>query len=174
MSISATVYFLIAAVLTVASVVFTAKLYKGEWLLFVVGRQVFTDDAKKIDGFRRTGKRMALVTAAFALLMVTIVWYKAAELAGQGTLKTVGLHANNIAFLLFIIALIAFYLLQRIDKNKESKLARVDKKDTSSAAARMARRAQKARVDSFPTASIVFLIVIAVAAFGMGLLFSGM
>lgn len=174
MSTFTTVCFAIAAVLTVASVVFTAKLYKGEWLLFVIGRQVFTDDAEKMDGFRRTGKRMALVTAAFALLMVTMVWYKAAELAGQGTLKTIGLHANNIAFLLFIIALIAFYLLQRIDKNKESKLARVNKKDTSSAAARMARRAQKARVDSFPTASIVFLIVIAVAAFGTGLLFSGM
>ena len=59
-----------------------------------------------------------------------------------------------------------------MDKSKEDKLAKVDASDTSSSSARMARRQQKARVDSFPTATLIFLIVVAVLAFGLGLLFS--
>ena len=98
--------------------------------------------------------------------MLTIVWYKGAEIAGNDMLQTAGLYANNVMFLLFIVALIAFYAMQRIDKNKEAKLAKVDHSDVSGESARMARRMQKARVDSFPTATLIFLIVIAVAAFG--------
>lgn len=163
--------FVIAAVLTVIATLFTLKFLKGDWLLFVVGRQVFTDDAARQDEFKKSGKRMAWVTGAFSLLMVTIIWYKAAEIAGNAALQTAGLYANNIMFLLFIVALVAFYVTHRMDKNKKEKLAKVDRRDMGSAAARMARRAQKARIDSFPTASIVFLIVVAIAAFSMGLLF---
>lgn len=171
MSASVTVAFIAAAVFAIVGALFSFKLFKGDWLLFVVGRQVFTDDAEKLEGFKKSGKRMALVTASFTLLMITIIWYKAAEIAGNGMLQTAGLWANNIMFLLFIVALIAFYVTHRMDKNKQEKLAKVDPEDTSSAAARMARRAQKARVDSFPTASLIMLIVIAAVAFGMGLAF---
>lgn len=168
----ATASFLIAIVCTIVAALFTFQLARGQWLLFVFGRAIFDEDPAKQEKARTIGKRMALVTGAFALLALTIVVYKAAELAGNGMLHTIGLYANNIAFLLFIAALIGFYAIQRYDKNREEKLSKVDSGDTSSAAARMARRAQKARVDSFPTATLIFLICIAAAAFALGLLFS--
>lgn len=174
MDATITAAFVFAVILAIIALMFTVQFARGEWLLFVVGRDVFTDDESKLEAFRKTGKRIAFITAAFALLMLTIVWYKGAEIAGNDMLQTAGLYANNVMFLLFIVALIAFYAMQRIDKNKEAKLAKVDRSDVSGESARMARRMQKARVDSFPTATLIFLIVIAVAAFGMGMLFGSL
>lgn len=167
-----TISFIIALVCTVAAVAFTWQFAHGQWLLFLVGREVFDENEQKQAKARKAGRRMAFVTGAFALLTLTILVYAFAKINGSGILLQVGLIANNIAFLLFIVALIAFYAMQRMDKSKEEKLSKVDSRDTSSAAARMARRAQKARVDSFPTATLIFLICIAVIAFALGLLFS--
>lgn len=167
-----TVSFIIAIVCTVVAVAFTWQFAHGQWLLFLVGREVFEENEAKRAKAVACGKRMAFVTCAFALLTVTILVYKFAEINANEVLRSAGLMANNAAFLLFIVALIAFYAMQRMDKSKEAKLEKVDKNDTSSASARMARRAQKARVDSFPTATLIFLICVAVIAFGLGLLFS--
>lgn len=164
--------FLLALVCTVAALAFTWQFARGQWLLFLVGREVFDESEETQRKARAAGRRMAFVTGAFALLALTIMVYKLAELNGQDLLRTIGLTANNIAFLIFIVALIAFYALQRRDKAAEAKLAKVDRDSTSSANARMARRMQKARVDSFPTATLIFLICIAVVAFALGLLFS--
>lgn len=167
-----TASFVLAIVCTVAAIAFTWQFAHGQWLLFLVGREVFDQNEAKQEKARKTGVRMAIVTGAFALLTLTILVYKFAELNADDMLRTAGLMANNVAFLLFIVALIVFYAMQRMDKSKEDKLAKVDASDTSSASARMARRQQKARVDSFPTATLIFLIVVAVLAFGLGLLFS--
>lgn len=167
-----TASFVLAIVCTVAAIAFTWQFAHGQWLLFLVGREVFDQDEAKQKKVRKTGVRMAFVTGAFALLTLTILVYKFAEINANDMLRTAGLIANNVAFLLFIVALIVFYAMQRMDKSKEDKLAKVDAGDTSSTSARMARRQQKARVDSFPTATLIFLIVVAVLAFGLGLLFS--
>lgn len=167
-----TVSFIFAIVCTVVAVAFTWQFAHGQWLLFLVGREVFEENEVKRAKAIKSGQRMAFVTGAFALLTLTILVYKFAEINANEMLRTAGLMANNVAFLLFIVALIAFYAMQRMDKSKEAELGKVDRSDTSSASARMARRAQKARVDSFPTATLIFLICIAVVAFGLGLLFS--
>lgn len=167
-----TASFVLAIVCTVAAIAFTWQFAHGQWLLFLVGREVFDQNEAKQQKARKTGVRMAFVTGAFALLSLTILVYKFAEINANDMLRTAGLMANNVAFLLFIVALIVFYAMQRMDKSKEDKLAKVDASDTSSASVRMARRQQKARVDSFPTATLIFLIVVAVLAFGLGLLFS--
>lgn len=174
MDTATTIAFVCASICAIASLILTFKFFCGEWLLFVVGKQVFTDDQNKIQEFKKTGKLMAAVTGAFALLMLTIMWYKGAEFAGNASLQAAGLMANNFAFLLFIVALVAFYIVQRMAKNKKEQLTKVDKRDTSSDSARMARRVQKARIDSFSTATLVFLIIITVVAFGMGLLFGSL
>lgn len=167
-----TASFVLAIACTVAAIAFTWQFAHGQWLLFLVGREVFDQNEAKQEKVRKTGVRMSFVTGAFALLTLTILVYKFAEINANDMLRTAGLIANNVAFLLFIVALIVFYAMQRMDKSKEDKLAKVDADDTSSASARMARRQQKARVDSFPTATLIFLIVVAVLAFGLGLLFS--
>ena len=167
-----TASFVLAIVCTVAAIAFTWQFAHGQWLLFLVGREVFEENEAKQEKARKTGVRMAFVTGTFALLTLTILVYKFAEINANDMLRSAGLMANNVAFLLFIVALIVFYAMQRMDKSKEAKLAKVDPRDTSSASARMARRQQKARVDSFPTATLIFLIVVAVLAFGLGLLFS--
>lgn len=167
-----TVSFIIALVCAVAAIAFTWQFAHGQWLLFLVGREVFDEDERKQAKARKAGQRMAFVTGAFALLTITILLYAFGKLNGNPAVLQIGLIANNIAFLLFIVALILFYAMQRMDKSKEEKIAKVDVRDTSSASARMARRAQKARVDSFPTATLIFLICIAVIAFALGLLFS--
>lgn len=167
-----TASFVLAIACTVAAIAFTWQFAHGQWLLFLIGREVFDQNAAKQEKARKTGVRMSFVTGAFALLTLTILVYKFAEINANDMLRTAGLMANNVAFLLFIVALIVFYAMQRMDKSKEDKLAKVDAGDTSSASARMARRQQKARVDSFPTATLIFLIVVAVLAFGLGLLFS--
>ena len=164
-----TASFVLAIVCTVAAIAFTWQFAHGQWLLFLVGREVFDQNEAKQEKARKTGVRMSFVTGAFTL---TILVYKFAEINANDILRTAGLMANNVTFLLFIVALIVFYAMQRMDKSKEDKLAKVDAGDTSSASARMARRQQKARVDSFPTATLIFLIVVAVLAFGLGLLFS--
>lgn len=164
--------FAFAIVCTAAAIIFTWQFAHGRWLLFLVGRAVFDESEDKRRKTLLVGRRMAFVTGSFALLTLTIMVYKFAEIDGDDTLRSIGLMANNIAFLIFIVALIAFYAMQRMDKTKEAKLAKVDKTSVSMESARMARRQQMARVDSFPTATLVFLIIVAMLAFCFGLLFA--
>ena len=162
-----------ACLLAVAAILLTVQFARGAWLYLLIGRKALDpSSASELERARRSAKRMAPVTAALALLLLTIVAYKAGELAGIPALESAGIMANNVAFLLFIVALIAFYALQRMKRDSEGELRKVDAREESSEAARMARRARKARVDSFPTPTLLFLIAVALIAFGMGFLFS--
>lgn len=163
---------MVTAALAAVSVVFTVQFARGEWLLFLVGRQVFDLDDVKREKAVRSARLMACVTGALALLLVTIIVYKYGRISGDSGLATVGLWANNIAFVVFVAALIAFYAIERHQKNASEKLKRADAGDTSKENAKMARRMQKARVDTFPTATLVFLVCVAVVAFVTGILFS--
>lgn len=162
-----------ACALAVVAVLITVQFLRGEWLWLLIGRKALDplSDAQ-LEKARTSAKRMALVTGALALLLVTIAVYKGAEFAGFPALKSAGIVANNIAFLLFVVALIAFYAMQRMKRDSEGELKKVDAREESTEAARMARRARKARVDSFPTPTLLFLIAVAAIAFGMGLAFS--
>ena len=75
-----TASFVLAIVCTVAAIAFTWQFAHGQWLLFLVGREVFDQNEAKQEKARKTGVRMSFVTGAFALLTLTILVYKFAEL----------------------------------------------------------------------------------------------
>ena len=57
MDATITAAFVFAVILAIIALMFTVQFARGEWLLFVVGRDVFTDDESKLEAFRKTGKR---------------------------------------------------------------------------------------------------------------------
>ena len=162
----------IALCLAAASATVSFQLFRGSWLFLVVGKKANSDDPTQQEKAQKTAKRMTLVTATLALLLLTIVIYEIARSGGNKSFSQVALVINNIAFVLFIAALIAFYVMQRASGNPPSTKEIARTKDISSESARMVRRAQKAKIDVFPTATLWLLIGVAVIAFGVGFLFS--
>lgn len=156
----------------VASAAVTLQLLRGSWLFLVMGKQAHSDDPKQMQKAVTIGKRMSFVTGALALLLITIVLYEIACVSANAAFIQITLVANNIAFVLFIVALVAFYVMQRSGNKLPPTKELARSKEISSESARMVRRAQKAKIDVFPTATLVLLIAITVVAFGMGFLFS--
>ncbi len=174
MEVAILLLFVVTGILFIAAILLTVLLAQGKCLILLIGPTASREaNTEKLGKAQKSAKRMAFVCATFALLLITIAAYKAAELASASDLSSFFLMANNAAFILFVVALIVFFVMQRYYKDPlDVPLDTTKGKPSVEDQARLARRKQRAKMDAFPVATLVFLIVIILLAFVFGIFFS--